>query len=99
VITRGAGCDRGRGKGRSLRPEFGYSQQQRTDDVSEVEDGIKVAAVVDGTEPSPSGDPVLETLEERERYYQDVSLTTVITRVDPRRNTATARNESSSLGS
>ena len=44
----------------------------------EVEDDAGVAAAVDGTEPSPSDEPVLETLEERERYYQEVSLTTVI---------------------
>jgi hypothetical protein len=28
---------------------------------------------VDGTEPSPSDEPTLETPEERERYYQEVS--------------------------
>jgi hypothetical protein len=88
-ITRGAGRGRGRGKGRSPRPEFGSSQQQHTGDVSEMEDDAEVAAVLDGTEPSPSDEPVLETLEERERYYQEVSLATVITRVDPRRNRAT----------
>lgn len=83
-VTQGAGRDRGRGKGRSPRPEFGPSQQQR-----EVEDDVEVAAVVDGTESSPSDEPVFETLEEREHYYQEVSPTTVITRVDPRRNRAT----------
>lgn len=85
-IPRGAGRGRGRGKGRSPRPEFESSQQQHAGDVSEVEDD---AAAVDGTEPSPSDEPVLETLEERERYYQEVSPTTVITRVDLRRNRAT----------
>ena len=44
---------------------------------------------VDGTEPSPSDEPVLETLEECERYYQEVNPTTVIIRVDLRRNRAT----------
>jgi hypothetical protein len=83
-VTRGAGRDRGRGKGRSPRPEFGPSQQQR-----EVEDDVEVAAVVDGTESSPSDEPVLETLEEREHYYQEVSPTIFITCVDPRRNRAT----------
>jgi|SRR5882757_5102201 len=88
-ITRGTGRGRGRGKGRSPRPEFGSSQQQHTGDVSEVEDDAEVAVAVDGTEPSPSDEPVLETLEEREHYYQEVSPTTVITRIDPRRNRAT----------
>ncbi|KAF8489184.1 hypothetical protein F5888DRAFT_1796223 [Russula emetica] len=60
-ITRGAGRGHGRGKGRSPRPEFGSSQQQHTGDVTEVEDDAKVAAV-----------PVLETPEERERYYQEL---------------------------
>ena len=93
-IPRGAGRGRGRGKGRSPRPEFESEpeQQQRTGDVSEV------AAVVDGTDPSPSDEPVLETLEERERYYQEVSPTTVITREDPEETGRLARNESSSLG-
>jgi hypothetical protein len=89
-ITRGDGRGRGRGKGRSPRPEFGSLQQQGTVDFSEVEDDAAVAVVVDGTEPSPSDEPVLETLEERERYYQEVSPTTVITCVDPRRNRATS---------
>ena len=81
-MPQGGGRGRGRGRGRSPRPEFGSSQQQHTGDV-------EVAAVVDGTEPSPSDEPVLETLEERERYYQEVSPTTVIIRIDPRRNRAT----------
>jgi hypothetical protein len=80
-ITGGAGRGRGRGKGRSPRPEFESSRQQHTGDVSEVE--------ADGMEPTPNDEPVLETLEEREGYYQEVSPTTIITRVDPRRNSAT----------
>jgi hypothetical protein len=80
-IIRGAGRGRGRGKGHSPTPEFG-SSQQRIGDVSEAEDDTEVAVVVDGTEPSPSDEPVLETLEERERYYQEVSPTTVIIRID-----------------
>lgn len=87
-VTRGASRARGRGKGRSPRPEFGSSQQQPTDDVSEVEDDVEIAAVVDGTEPSPSDEPVLETLEERERYYQEVSPMAVTICIDPRRNRA-----------
>jgi len=68
--TRGLGRGRGRGKGHSPRPDFGSSQ--RADDVSEVEDDVEVAAV-DGTEFSIGDEPVLETPEERERYYQEVS--------------------------
>jgi hypothetical protein len=64
--TRGLGRGRGRGKGRSPQPDFGPSQ--RTGDVSEVEDEAEVVEA-DGT----SDEPVLETLEERERYYQEVS--------------------------
>jgi hypothetical protein len=74
-VIRGAGRGRGRGKGRSP-----------TGDVPEVEHDAEVAAVVDGTEPSPSDEPVLDTLEERERYYQEVSSLIVIIRVDLRRN-------------
>ena len=67
----GLGRGRGRGKGRSPRPEFGSSQ--RAGDVSEVEDDTE-AAMVDGAEqPSQGDEPVLETLEERERHYQEVS--------------------------
>ena len=87
-ITRGAGRGRGRGKALSPRPEFGSSQQHRTGDVSEVEGDAEVA-VVDGTEPSPSDEPVLETLEERERYYQEVSPMTLIICEGLRRNRAT----------
>jgi hypothetical protein len=79
-VPRGAGRGRGRGRGPSPRPEFGSSQQQFTGDISEVEDGVEITAVVDGTETSPSDEPVLETLEERERYYQEVSPTTVTIR-------------------
>ena len=82
----GAGRGRGRGKGRSPRPDFGTSH--RTGDVSEAEGDAEVA-VVDGTEPSPSDEPVLEMLEERERYYQGVSPITVIICEDLRRNRAT----------
>ena len=67
---RGGGRGRGRGKGRSPRPDFGSTQ--RTGDVSEVEDDTEVPTA-DGSDPSPSDEPVLETLEERERYYQEVS--------------------------
>ncbi|KAH9987628.1 hypothetical protein BJV74DRAFT_494520 [Russula compacta] len=68
--SRGPGRGRGRGKGRSPRPDFGSSQH--TGDVSEVEDDTEVAAA-DGAEFGPGDEPVLETLEERERYYQEVS--------------------------
>ena len=67
---RGGGRGRGRGKGRSPRPDFGSAQ--RTGDVSEVEEDTEVPTA-DVSEPSPSDEPVLETLEERERYYQEVS--------------------------
>ena len=87
-ITRGAARGRGRGKGRSPTPDFGSLQQQHPGHVPEAEGDAEVA-VVDGTEPSSSDEPVLETLEERERHYQEVSPTTVITRVDQRRNRAT----------
>jgi len=56
-----------------LRPEFGSLQQQRTGGVSEVEGDAEVAAAMDDTEPSPSDKPVLDTVEEREQYYQEVS--------------------------
>ena len=62
-ITRGA--SRGRG--------IGSSRQQRAGDSSEVEDDAEVPAVVDGAVPSPSDEPVLETLGERERFYEEVS--------------------------
>jgi hypothetical protein len=68
--TRGAGRGRGRGKGRSPRPDFDSSH--RADDASEVEDETQVGAA-DGTEIDPSNEPVLETVEERERFYQEVS--------------------------
>jgi hypothetical protein len=80
--ARGLGHGRGRGKGRSPRPDFGSSQ--RTGDVSEVEDDTEAAAV-DGTEPSPGDEPVLETLEERERYYQEVSSGPYSSALDSRR--------------
>jgi hypothetical protein len=68
--ARGLGRGRGRGKSRSPRPDFPPSQ--RTGDVSEVEDDTETATV-DGTGSSPGDEPVFETLEERERYYQEVS--------------------------
>ena len=67
---RGGGRGRGRGKRPSPRPDFGSTQ--RTGDVSEVEDDTE-PATADVPEPSPTDEPVLETLEERERYYQEVS--------------------------
>jgi hypothetical protein len=75
---RGGGRGRGRGKGRSPKPEFGSSLQRNGGDVSEVEgegDDAEVAAAVDGAgaEPGPTDEPVLDTLEERERFYQEVS--------------------------
>ena len=67
---RGGGRGRGRGKGVSPRPDFGSTQ--RTGDVSEVEDDVEVATA-GASEPSLVDEPVLETLEERERFYQEVS--------------------------
>jgi hypothetical protein len=52
---------------------------------------------LDGMEHSPSDEPVLDTLEERERHYQEVSPTSVTTRVDREETGRLARNESSSL--
>ena len=78
-IPWGEGRSRGQGKERSPRPEIESSQQHHAGDVSEVEDDAKVVAAVDDTEPSLSDEPVLETLEERERYYQEVSPMTAIT--------------------
>jgi hypothetical protein len=82
---------RGRGKGRSPKPEFGSlpSQELRNGgDVSEVE-GEGDDAVVDGAgaEPGPSSnsdEPVLDTLEERDRFYQEVSPRLVISFLFPR---------------
>jgi hypothetical protein len=68
--ARGLGRGRGRGRGRSPRPDIGSSQH--AGDVSEVEDDAE-AAMADGTDPGPIDEPVLETLEERERFYQEVS--------------------------
>jgi hypothetical protein len=71
--SRGAGRGRGRGKGRSPRPELEPSHH-RDGDVSEMEDDTQVVDVVDdGTEVGPSDEPILETLEERDRFYQEVS--------------------------
>ncbi len=61
-----------------LRPELGSLQQQRTGDVSEVEGGAEVAAAMDGTGPSPSDKPVLDTLEEREQYQEVSSLNVIV---------------------
>ncbi|KAI0294124.1 hypothetical protein B0F90DRAFT_1340408 [Multifurca ochricompacta] len=71
----GLGRGRGRGKGRSPRPDFG--SLPRTEDVSEVEDettdvGVIVVAAADGAEVGPGDEPVLETREEREQFYQEV---------------------------
>jgi hypothetical protein len=73
--SRGTGRGRGRGKGRSPHPELEPSSHYRVgDDVSEMEDDTQAVDVVDGTEVvGPSDEPVLETLEERDRFYQEVS--------------------------
>jgi hypothetical protein len=68
--ARGTGRARGRGKSRSPRPDFESSHH--AGDASEMEDETQVDAV-DGTEIDPSDEPMLETLEERERFYQEVS--------------------------
>ena len=68
--TRGFVRGRGRGRGRSPRPDLGPSQHP-SEDTSEQEDNADAngaeAAVV------PDDEPVLETLEDRERFYQEVS--------------------------
>ena len=64
-----SGVTRGGARGRG----FGSTQQERPGDASEVEDDAEVPAVVGGAVPSPSDEPVLETLEERERFYEEVS--------------------------
>jgi hypothetical protein len=63
-FTRG----RGRGKGRSPRPDV-ESSQQPYEDASEQEDNVDDSGA-NGTEMAV--EPVLETLEERERFYQEV---------------------------
>ena len=77
---RGGGRGRGRGKGRSPKPDFGPSQPHTAGEFSEVEEGgaeVEVAAAaaptMDDTEPGPSDEPILDTAEERDRYYQEVS--------------------------
>ena len=67
---RGGGRGRGRGKGRSPRPDIESSH--RAGDTPEVEEDTQLGAA-DGTEVDPGDEPVLETLEERERFYQEVS--------------------------
>jgi hypothetical protein len=68
--ARGTGRGRGRGKGRSPRPDFEPSHH--AGDASEVEDETHADAA-DGAEIVTSDEPMLETLEERERFYQEVS--------------------------
>ncbi|KAI0246513.1 hypothetical protein BJV78DRAFT_1286317 [Lactifluus subvellereus] len=65
----GVGRGRGRGKGHSPRPDFESSH--RAGDTPEVEDDVQLGAA-DGTEIDPGDEPVLETLEERERFYQEL---------------------------
>ena len=51
------------------------------------------ADAMDGTEPGPSEEPVLDTLEERERFYQEVSSRLVIlSALDPRKRKNTRHN-------
>ena len=72
---------RGRGRGRSPRPDAEPSQQQQhpAEDFSEQEDDAVMngAADANGAEAAAAAvaadEPVLETLEERERFYQEVS--------------------------
>ncbi|KAI0260588.1 SAC3/GANP/Nin1/mts3/eIF-3 p25 family-domain-containing protein [Gloeopeniophorella convolvens] len=70
--TRGLGRGWGRGGGRSPRPEMAVAQSNG--DVSEVEmdDEAGVGAAAELTEVRPEDEPVLETLEERERFYQEL---------------------------
>ena len=95
------GRGRGRGRGRSPKPEFGSSQPlPAAGDVSEVEEGgaefeaaAAAADAMDGTEPGPGDEPVLDTLEEREQYYQEVSSRLVIlSALDPRKRKNTRHN-------
>ena len=76
---RGGGRGRGRGKGRSPKPDFGPSQPH-AGDVSEMEEGgpevevmAAAAPAMDGMESGPSDEPMLDTPEERDRFYQEVS--------------------------
>ncbi|KAI9438957.1 SAC3/GANP/Nin1/mts3/eIF-3 p25 family-domain-containing protein [Lactarius indigo] len=69
--TRGFGRGgRGRGKGRSPRPDLEPSQHP-TSDVSDQEDHADSGAA-NGAEVATIDEPVLETLEERERFYQEL---------------------------
>jgi hypothetical protein len=67
--TRGLGRGRGRGRGRSPRPDLEPSQHP-AEDFSEQEDN----ADTNGAEAAVErvDEPVLETLEERDRFYQEV---------------------------
>lgn len=67
--TRGFGRGRGRGKGRSPRPDVEPSQHP-AEDASEQEDDADAGAA-NGAEAAVD-EPVLETLEERERFYQEL---------------------------
>ena len=61
---------RGRGKGRSPRPDLDPSRHA-SEDISEQEDNADTGAgAANGAEAAV--EPVLETLEERERFYQEV---------------------------
>ena len=66
--ARGFPRGRGRGKGRSPRPDI-ESSQQPYEDASEQEDNADGGGT-NGVEVAV--EPVLETLEERERFYQEV---------------------------
>ena len=68
--ARGFARGRGRGKGRSPRPDLEPSQHHLSEDVSEQEDNAEAGAT-NGVEAVD--EPVLESLEERERFYQEVS--------------------------
>ncbi|KAH9023733.1 SAC3/GANP/Nin1/mts3/eIF-3 p25 family-domain-containing protein [Lactarius pseudohatsudake] len=68
--TRGFGRGRGRGKGRSPRPDLEPSQHPASD-ASDQEDHADPGAA-NGVEAATIDEPVLETLEERERFYQEL---------------------------
>ncbi|KAI9457223.1 SAC3/GANP/Nin1/mts3/eIF-3 p25 family-domain-containing protein [Lactarius psammicola] len=76
--TRGFGRGRGRGKGRSPRPDAEHSQHPAEDASSEQEDNADTGAgAANGAEAAVAAsdiadEPVLETLEERERFYQEL---------------------------
>ena len=70
--TRGFGRGRGRGRGRSPRPDLEPSLHP-AEDFSEQEDNTDVNGEANGAEAVERVDePVLETLEERDRFYQEV---------------------------